>query len=396
MDTAVRSIPAGTLAWLEAELEQWQAEGRVSAATAEGIRARYTARRRFSLARLGLGLGGAFLSVGIVWLVAANLEQLSPGLRFGGIVLVWLAAVLGAEALATRGSGPAVTLLRLVGAAAFGGVVFQAAQSLQVPAYAPHLLGIWAAGALLQAYAVRAVAPLLVGLGAGTGWAVWEVGERAGTPNAVALALLALGLLAASVAVVHGRVGLPRFAGPWRTVGAVLTLSGLFVAALPTGSQDTGRLWVVLAAGAAVAAVVAAGLARDVLGRLEVAAAAAALLLGWLVVLWQPPGAATTGALTTGALTGEALLRVGAVVGVYLLAALWTAALGVLRDEPRTTALATAALVLFTVVQSFAVFAPVLSGATLFLALGAVLALSGWVADRGRRGLVTTVREVAA
>ena len=67
-----------------------------------------------------------------------------------------------------------------------------------------------------------------------------------------------------------------------------------------------------------------------------------------------------------------------------------------LRDDPRTTGLATAALVLFTVVQSFAVFAPVLSGATLFLALGAVLAVSGWVADRGRRGLVTTVREVAA
>ena len=109
------------------------------------------------------------------------------------------------------------------------------------------------------------------------------------------------------------------------------------------------------------------------------------------MLLWQPPGA-TAG----GALTGEALLRVAAVVVVYLLAALWTAALGVLRDEPRTTALATAALVLFTVVQSFAVFAPVLSGATLFLALGAVLALSGWLADRGRRGLVTTVRDVAA
>ena len=109
------------------------------------------------------------------------------------------------------------------------------------------------------------------------------------------------------------------------------------------------------------------------------------------MLLWQPPGATASGALTT-----EALLRVAAVVVVYLLAALWTAALGVLRDEPRTTGLATAALVLFTVVQSFAVFAPVLSGATLFLALGAVLALSGWLADRGRRGLVTTVREVAA
>ncbi len=396
MGTAVRSVPAGTLAWLEGELDAWQAEGRVDAATADGIRARYRARRQFSLARLGLGLGGAFLSVGVLWLVASNLDQLSPGVRFGGIVLLWLAAVVGAEALRARSGGPAVTALRLLGATAFGGVVFQAAQSLQVPAYAPHLLGTWAAGALLQAYAVRAVAPLLVGLAAGTGWAAWEVGERSGAPTAVALALLALGVLGASVSVVHGRVGPPRFAPPWRAAGAVLTLAGLFVAALPTDDESTGRDWALLAAGAAVAAVLAIGVARDPLARLEVAAASAALLLGWLVVLWQPPGVTSTGALTGEALTGEALLRVAGVVAVYLLAALWTAAVGVLRDEPRTTGLATAALVLFTVVQSFAVFAPVLSGATLFLALGGVLAVSGWVADRGRRRLVTTVREASA
>lgn len=395
MDTAVRSVPAGTLSWLEGELEAWQAEGRLDAATAQGIRARYTARRRFSLARLGLGLGGAFLSVGVLWLVASNLDRLAPELRFGGIAVLWLAAVVGAEALSARRAGPAVTALRLGGATAFGGVVFQAAQSLQVPAYAPHLLGTWAAGALLQAYAVRAVAPLLVGLATGTGWAVWELGERSGSVTVVALALVALGLLGTSMAVVHGRLGPPRFAPPWRTTGAVLTLGGLFAAALPTGEAAPGRQWAVLAAGAAVAAVGAGVVARDLLGRLEVAAAAAALLLGWLVLLWQPPGAVPVGG-STGALSGEALLRVAVVVAVYLLAALWTAALGVLRDEPRTTGLATVALVLFTVVQSFAVFAPVLSGATLFLALGAVLAVSGWLADRGRRGLVTTVREVAA
>ena len=238
MDTAVRSVPAGTLTWLEGELEAWQAEGRLDAATAEGIRARYTARRQFSLARLGLGLGGAFLSVGVLWLVASNLDQLSPGVRFGGVVVLWLAAVVGAELLAPRRPGPAVTALRLLGAAAFGGVVFQAAQSLQVPAYAPHLVGTWAAGALLQAYAVRAVAPLLVGLATGAGWAAWEVGERSGTATAVALALLAVGLVAASVGVVHTRLGPPRFAPPWRTAGALLTLAGLFVAALPTGEPS--------------------------------------------------------------------------------------------------------------------------------------------------------------
>jgi hypothetical protein len=47
-------------------------------------------------------------------------------------------------------------------------------------------------------------------------------------------------------------------------------------------------------------------------------------------------------------------------------------------------------------VQSFAIFQPILSGATLFLALGAVLALSGYLVDRGRRRLVDGVREVEA
>ena len=36
----------------------------------------------------------------------------------------------------------------------------------QVPAYEPALVGVWGLGALLYAYAVRGVAPLLVGLGA--------------------------------------------------------------------------------------------------------------------------------------------------------------------------------------------------------------------------------------
>jgi hypothetical protein len=247
-----------------------------------------------------------------------------------------------------------------------------------VTAYAPHLLGTWAAGALLQAYAVRGVAPLLVGLAAGTGWAVWEVGERSGTATAVALALLALGLLATSAGVLHGRVGPPRFAAPWRTAGAVLTLGGLFVAALPTGDDGPGRQWALLAAAAAVAAAVAAAAAPDLLGRLEVAAAGAALALGLarralaatgsdVVGCADRPGAAARrrrgrGLPARRAVDGRARRparraahdrardrRAGAVHG--------GAELRRLRPRP--------------------------VGRDLFLALGAVLALSGWVADRG-------------
>lgn len=388
------SAPAATLAWLERELAQWQAEGRLDAATAAAIRARYTASRRLSLSRLMLVLGGSSVGVGVLWLVAANLDELSPAVRFAGVVLVWLGATAGAEVLAARrSSSGAVGAVRLLAALTFGAVVFQAAQSLQVPAYEPRLLGAWAAGALLHAYAVRAVAPLLVGVAAGVGWYAWAVVERTETASAAALALLLAGAVAVAAAVLHGRAGPRAFAGPWRTAGTLLTLAGLFVAALPRSSDDAVTSAAPLWAGAAVAAAALVGAAAgaDRWGRAEAAVAGAAAVLGWLVLLWQPPGASSAADLS-----GEALLRTVAVVLLYLLAALWSAAIGVLHDTPGLTRVATGALVLFVVVQSFAVFEPILSGAALFLVLGAVLAASGWLVERGRRSLVATVQEAGA
>jgi uncharacterized membrane protein len=117
----------------------------------------------------------------------------------------------------------------------------------------------------------------------------------------------------------------------------------------------------------------------------------AVLLLGVLVLRWQPDDR-----FDPSDLSGEALARAVVAVLVYLLAALAVAALGTVRGLDGLTHVATAALVIFTVVQSFAIFQSILSGATLFLALGAVLAVSGFLVDRGRRRLVDNVREVEA
>ena len=54
--------------------------------------------------------------------------------------------------------------MRIMAALTFGAVVMQAAQSLQVPAYEPQLLAWWGLGALVHAYVVRGVGPLVVGL----------------------------------------------------------------------------------------------------------------------------------------------------------------------------------------------------------------------------------------
>ena len=90
---------------------------------------------------------------------------------------LWLGLLVGGEALHVRRYVPAAAsgAIRLLAAFAFGGVVFQAAQSLQVPAYEPALVGLWGLGALAHAYAVGAIMPLAVGITASRGWYLWVV-----------------------------------------------------------------------------------------------------------------------------------------------------------------------------------------------------------------------------
>jgi uncharacterized membrane protein len=394
--TDLLTVPPQRLEWLEQELLRWQQQDRIDAETAVAIRAQYTASRRFSLARLLLVLGAAFVGVGLIWLVAANLEQLSPLSRFAGIVALWLGAVVAGELLAERRDAPrdaVVGAVRLVAALAFGAVVFQAAQSLQVPAYDSGLVGAWAAGALLYAYAAGAVAPLLVGITTGIGWYLWVVVERTESSAGAVTALVLAAVLAAAVAVGHSTYGLRRFAPPWRLASALLALVGLFVAALPRFDAQreatSAVVWV-----SALVVLVAAGAAAaraDRTGRSELGAVTAAAVLAVLLLHWAPP---TPDRVED--LSGQALLRAVVAIAVYLLAAAWFAALGVLRDARGLTQLAAAALVVFTVVQSFAVFEPILSGAALFLVLGAILAGTGYLVDRGRRRLVADVAQVAS
>ena len=385
------SAPAAQLAWLDKELERWVGQGRIDAATAAGIRGQYTASRRFSLARLLLALGGAFVGVGLIWLVAANVEELAPATRFLGITACWLLAVVAGELLDERRHQPRDALVgtvRLVAALAFGAVVFQAAQSLQVPAYDSGLLAVWAAGALLYAYAAAAAAPLLVGIVTGVSWFVWAVVERHESVRGVVMAFVLAAVLATAVAVVHTGGPLRRFAPPWRLAAALLVLVGLFVAAFPRLDPDDEPLGALVWIGAvvALAAAAAAAVRTDLRGRQELGAVVLAAGLAALLLQWTTPEVDSAAELS-----GAGLLRAIVAILVYLLTAAWIAALGVLRDGRGLTQLATAGLVLFTVVQSFAVFEPILSGAALFLVLGGILIGTGYLVERGRRRLVNEV-----
>ncbi len=387
-----RPVAPGQLAWLENELTSWRATGIVDEGQAQAIRSRYVAVRRFSLTKLLLFLGGGFVGVGVLWLVATNLDQMSPLLRFLVVASLWLGSLATAEALTVRRSHLAVGAFRLLSALTFGAVVFQAAQSLQVPAYEPSLVGVWGIGTLLYAYAVGGVAPLLVGIATTTAWFVWEVFDAAEDGMGFVLPVLLAAVVAGAAAVVHAARRSRVFAGPWRDASALLVLLGLFVAAFPYVDVDGFAVsgWVTVGIVAALAAVVAAVVLAPADALLEALVPPAAVGAGVLLVLWEPPDP------VQGVVTGAGYTHAFVSVAVYVLAAGWYAVLGVLRDSTRLTYLATAALVLFTTVQSFAVFAPIITGATLFLVLGVIFLGSGYLFDRGRRQLTANLEGASA
>jgi uncharacterized membrane protein len=394
MDATPQPVSPRQLAWLRDELPRWQAQGLVSGEHAAAILDQYRAVKRAGLARLMLYLGAAFVGVGLIWLVAANLDRFPPIGRFLVVTALWLGVTAAAEVLASRSTpaghghgSPLVGAARGLAALAFGAVVFQAAQSLQVPAYEPALVGVWGLGALLYAYAVRGVAPLLVGLVASVVWLLWHVGENGGSGLGIVLALMVAAAVAAGAAVLHERFGPAQFAAPWRELGAALGLVGLFAAAVPYVTSadfdpDPGS-WAALVVGV-VLALVAAGLARGE-ARLEPLVALAIGLVAAGLVLWDPGTAA-------GDPVGlEDWLHAGVSITAYVGAATWVAVLGIRRSSDRLTYLALAALVVFTTFQSFAVFAQIIEGAWLFLVLGVVFLGSGYLFDRARRELTEAV-----
>jgi uncharacterized membrane protein len=392
MDTATpdstpaptRDVPPRQLAWLRSELSDWTSQGIITPDQADRISSRYRPgdHARFGVGRVLLYLGGGFLGIGLIWLVAANLDQLSPLTRFVAVAVLWLAFLAGGEALAARkASPPLVGAVRLLAALGAGAVIFQAAQSLQVPAFEPRLVGLWAAGTLLHGYLLRATMPFLVGVGTGVTWWFMQPLWDGPTGLTVVVLLGAGAVLAAGLAVVHdGRI--PQFAFTWRTVAGGMALLTLFVAAIPDIGTDgvAWSPWLVTALVLAAAAVVAAAATRAGPRILEPLGAVVVLVTGVLLGLW------TTGTDTSDIDTGD-WLHAAVSVAAYVVLAVALVALGTVRDHPPLTAMAMVGLVVFTTFQSFAVFAPIVTGAWLFVVLGTVFLGTGFLVDRARRGL---------
>lgn len=385
---AIRTVRRDRLVWLREESLIWQAEGLVTSHQMDHILARYSPSRGFSLGRLLLGLGAAFFGVGLIWLVASNLENLSPGLRFGVVVALWLLFLVGAEALQARGASPVVVGAgRTLASFAIGAVIFQAAQSLQVPAYEQSLIGAWGAAALLHAYATHARGSLLVGLAGVAGWSVWQGVGWDPTFTGFVWTIGLTGAAMVALAALH-RGGWANFAAPWRNVGAALALAALFVGCLPMSEGFALDLsaWNITLLVVAVAALAGALWRGDRLDTLETLVVASSVGAALLMVAW-------IAADDTSAIGAVDVAHASVGVLAYVGLAIALAVAGTLRDSGTLPTIATAGLVVFTTFQSFAVFGEIITGAWLFVALGVVLLGTGFLFDRTRRRLATELAD---
>jgi hypothetical protein len=271
---------------------------------------------------------------------------------------------------------------------AFGAVIFQAAQSLQVPAFSPALIGFWAAGALAHAYAFGALMPLVVGVITGVAWWIWQPLWDDGSVAAAVIGFGTAGVAAISLAVIHDR-GLTSFGQVWRTAGALLGVASLFIAAVPYTTTDDFEWngWLVTSLVIAAIVVGAALVVARGRARLEPLVAIAVLGVAGLMVLWD------TGTDTSQVdLADWAHAAAGVVAFVALAVAL--VALGTLRDNPVLTVIAMVGLVIFTTFQSFSVFAAIVQGAWLFLVLGLIFLATGFLFDRARREIAASLEDV--
>lgn len=381
------TISAGRLAWLRGQIGGWRADGLIGHAEGEAIEARCAGALRARAARTVLLIGAALFGIGLIGVVAANLDvdEIGPLVRSLLIALVWL--TLAGLAEVVRHLGTAASLanpIALLAAIAYGATIFQVTQSLQVPAFEPALILVWAVGSLVYAYATRHSGPLVLGVGALAGWYVWELAERADVAAAIVLGMALGAPLAAAVAALHEGTALAHFTGAWRFAAALLGLAAFGVLAIGPVEDSSVPGALAYAAIAVVVVALLAAVRGDGRQRIEIAGALVAAAAAVALVAFAPEtgrelflfeGGATDGGSSS--VVAHALVS----LGLFFVYAAAIAYLGQINGATALTGVGIAAIVLFFITQAFALTLALGSTAWLLLGVGVLLAACGVLAD---------------
>jgi uncharacterized membrane protein len=184
-----------TQEWLRGEIRTWQTEGLISRDQAEVLQARYPVDRNgrswgmiiFSC------LGAVIIGLGVILLLAYNWDAIPKfaklAIILGAVALTHLSGLwlkLGAER--TRALGEGISLL---GSMLFGAGIFLVAQIYHIDEHFPNAFLIWGLGALSMAVVMPSIPQAIL---AATLLTVWGGAERLAfdTPIWVAPACIAL------------------------------------------------------------------------------------------------------------------------------------------------------------------------------------------------------------
>ena len=238
---------------MHAEINQWQADGIITAEQAAAIRQRYApaaagsaiGNRTVSVIAI---MGAALIGAGIIAFIAANWPRIDTPARLalliGGTPIIYAAGWALAYHYGYVRIGTAVILL---GAIAFGAAIHLIAQTYHLPVDHPNLVPLWFLGVVPLAYIIRSravlalsIALLLAAAGFRSQQWVLEISD------ASLMLLVPVFLLLGSALFAAGRLQ-ARFTYT-RPFARMLDIAGLLVAAAAIYPLTYHFLWEEIAA----------------------------------------------------------------------------------------------------------------------------------------------------
>ena len=371
----------------ERYLERWTTAGLIEPSTAERVRVYEAGQEKTQGLRwpvaLAISLGGLLLGAGVLLFVAAHWDMLSPGARFG-LVLLLVAIFHVAGAFTAERFSVLSTTLHAVGTISLGAGIFLAGQIFNLQEHWPGGLLLWALGAwvaylLLHDWPQAALAALLTPMWLGGEWLV-ATGRWVWTDKILAEGILLLAITYLT-ALLPNRETPVRKALAW--IGALALIpSVLFV--IVSGTHSDWRQFS------------SSGISRE-LG--WTVALSLPLVLAWMLrrrAAWMNLIAAlwvvALGTTSLPSQPNESLLRlIWRELGPYALCALGSIGLiawGLKEARKERINLGVAGFALTVLVFYFSNVMDKLGRSASLIGLGLLFLLGGWLLERTRRRLV--------
>ena len=368
----------------ERYLKRWTTAGLIEPSTAERVRVYEAGQEKTQGLRwpvaLAISLGGLLLGAGVLLFVAAHWDTLSPGERFG-LVLLLVALFHVAGAFTAERFAVLSTTLHAVGTISLGAGIFLAGQIFNLQEHWPGglflwTLGAWVAYVLLRDWPQAALAALLTPMWLGGEWLV-TTGRWVWTDKTLAEGILLL-------AITYLTALLPNRETPARKtlvwIGALALIPSVL---LVIASRDWRQFW-------------SSGISRE-LG--WTVALLLPLALAWVLrrsAAWMNLIAAlwvvALGTTSLPSQPNESLFRfIWGELGPYALCALGSIGLiawGLKEARKERINLGVAGFALTVLVFYFSNVMDKLGRSASLIGLGLLFLLGGWLLERTRRRLV--------